>query len=94
MTASAAPRPGRIYAIADAEALAPRSLAEGAVAMAEAGIVTIQLRAKLVPDDLLFAEPRLDELHNDSPQRLQVASDVAFRAKAARARPPPSQFGH
>lgn len=56
MTAGAAPRPGRIYAIADAEALAPRSLAEGAAMMAEAGILTIQLRAKLVPDDLLFAE--------------------------------------
>ena len=56
MTTSAAPRPGRIYAIADAEALAPRGLAEGAVAMAEAGMVTIQLRAKLLPDDLLFAE--------------------------------------
>ena len=56
MTASAALRPGRIYAIADAEALAPRRLSEAAVAMAEAGILTIQLRAKRFPDDLFFAE--------------------------------------
>ena len=45
MTPGAALRPGRIYAIADAEALAPRGLAESAFIMAQAGILTIQLRA-------------------------------------------------
>jgi len=38
--------PPRLYVIADAGALAPRSLAEGAEAMAEAGVRWIQLRAK------------------------------------------------
>jgi thiamine-phosphate pyrophosphorylase len=48
--------PSAIYAIADAEALAPRSLAAGALAMAEAGIATIQLRAKRLDDRKLHAE--------------------------------------
>lgn len=56
MTPGAALRPGRIYAIADAEALAPRGLAESAFIMAQAGITTIQLRAKRLADDELFAE--------------------------------------
>ena len=56
MTRHATPRPGRIYAIADAEALAPRGLAESALVMAQSGITTIQLRAKRLADDLLFAE--------------------------------------
>ncbi|MEO7794691.1 MAG: thiamine phosphate synthase [Thermoanaerobaculia bacterium] len=56
MTQVAALRPGRIYAIADAEALAPRGLAESACIMAEAGIETIQLRAKLLEDSVFFAE--------------------------------------
>jgi len=56
MTIGEALRPGRIYAIADAEALAPRGLAEGAFAMAQAGIGTIQLRAKRLQDDVLYCE--------------------------------------
>jgi thiamine-phosphate pyrophosphorylase len=56
MKSGEALRPGRIYAIADAEALAPRGLAESAAAMAQAGIATIQLRAKRLDDDRLFAE--------------------------------------
>lgn len=56
MTPGAALRPGRIYAIADAEALAPRGLAESALIMAQSGITTIQLRAKRLDDELLFAE--------------------------------------
>lgn len=40
------PAPPRIYAIADAKALAPLSLSEGVGALAEAGIRWIQLRAK------------------------------------------------
>lgn len=56
MNAGAALRPGRIYAIADAEALAPRGLAEGALAMAQAGIMTIQLRAKRLSDDFFYVE--------------------------------------
>ena len=40
------PAPPRIYAIADAKALAPLSLSEGVAAMAEAGVRWIQLRAK------------------------------------------------
>jgi len=51
-----APKPSAIYAIADAEALAPRSLAEGALAIAGAGISTIQLRAKSLDDASLFRE--------------------------------------
>ena len=49
-------RPSAIYAIADAEALAPRSLAAGALAIAESGIGTIQLRAKAMSDRELYAE--------------------------------------
>ncbi len=45
------PAPPRIYAIADAKALAPLSLSEGVGALAEAGIRWIQLRAK--PSGLL-----------------------------------------
>jgi len=56
MIAGGAHRPGRIYAIADAEALAPRGLAESALSMAQAGITTIQLRAKRLQDDTLYAE--------------------------------------
>lgn len=56
MRAGGVLRPGRIYAIADAEALAPRGLAESALAMAEAGVMTIQLRAKRLQDDHLYAE--------------------------------------
>ena len=56
MTPGAALRPGRIYAIADAEALAPRGLAESAFIMAQSGIMTIQLRAKRLEDDVLLAE--------------------------------------
>lgn len=40
------PAPPRIYAIADAKALAPLPLAEGVGAIAEAGVRWIQLRAK------------------------------------------------
>jgi thiamine-phosphate pyrophosphorylase len=56
MTAGAALRPGRIYAIADAEALAPRGLAECADIMAQAGIETIQLRAKRLEDGQFLDE--------------------------------------
>ena len=56
MTSVAALRPGRIYAIADAEALAPRGLAESALTMAQSGITTIQLRAKRLEDGLFLAE--------------------------------------
>jgi thiamine-phosphate pyrophosphorylase len=51
-----APGPSAIYAIADADALAPISLAAGALAMAEAGIRTVQLRAKSLDDATLFRE--------------------------------------
>ncbi len=44
------PRPGPIYAIADAEALSPSALPQAAAAMAEAGIRWIQVRAKRLPD--------------------------------------------
>lgn len=40
------PAPPRIYAIADAKALAPLPLSEGVAAIAEAGVRWIQLRAK------------------------------------------------
>jgi thiamine-phosphate pyrophosphorylase len=43
------PAPPPLYAIADAAALAPRSLADGVAAMAAAGVGWIQLRAKRLP---------------------------------------------
>lgn len=49
------PRPGPIYAIADAETLAPAPVAEAVRAMAEAGISWIQLRAKKLSGEDLFA---------------------------------------
>ena len=56
MSRLAAPRPATVYAIADAEALGPRGLAEGAEAMAQAGVRTIQLRAKRLPDADFYRE--------------------------------------
>lgn len=56
MNRRGASTPSAIYAIADAEALAPRTLASGALAMAEAGIATIQLRAKTLDDATLFQQ--------------------------------------
>ncbi|MEZ5312177.1 MAG: thiamine phosphate synthase [Thermoanaerobaculia bacterium] len=56
MRPGAAPGPSSVYAIADAGALLPRRLAEGAEAMAQAGIRTIQLRAKSLDDGELFRE--------------------------------------
>lgn len=43
------PRPGRIYAIADAEALAATPLPVAVAAMADAGVRWIQVRAKRLP---------------------------------------------
>lgn len=51
-----AERPARIYAIADADALAPRTLAAGACEMAAAGIELIQLRGKQLADRSLVRE--------------------------------------
>ena len=56
MRGGTAPGPAAIYAIADAEALRPRGLAEGVEAIAQAGIRTIQLRAKRIADRDLFRE--------------------------------------
>ena len=77
MSSGAALRPGRIYAIADAEALAPRSLAESALIMAQAGIMTIQLRAKKLDDELLLAEAeRCLRLLEDWPGELWIDDRV------------------
>ena len=46
MSARPRPAPGPIYAIADADALAPLPVAGAVAAMAEAGVRTIQIRAK------------------------------------------------
>jgi thiamine-phosphate pyrophosphorylase len=46
MSARGRPEPGPIYAIADAEALAPRPVAGAVAEMAAAGVRTIQIRAK------------------------------------------------
>lgn len=46
MSARLRPTPGPIYAIADAEALAPRPVAGAVAEMASAGVRTIQVRAK------------------------------------------------
>ncbi len=51
-----APAPPPVYAIADAEALAPRRLAEAVTEMAAAGIRWIQLRAKRLPERALWDE--------------------------------------
>lgn len=56
MSRAAAPRPAAVYAIADAEALGARGLADGAEAMAQAGLKTIQLRAKRLPDAMFHRE--------------------------------------
>ena len=49
------PRPPRLYAIADADALGGAAGVEGAVAeMAEAGVRWIQVRAKSLADDQLY----------------------------------------
>jgi thiamine-phosphate pyrophosphorylase len=48
------PRPGRIYAIADAEALGPKPLPAAVAAMAEAGVEWIQVRAKRLADADLY----------------------------------------
>lgn len=56
MNGLGAPRPSTIYAIADADALAPRALADGAAAIADAGVLSIQLRAKRLDDAALQRE--------------------------------------
>lgn len=48
------PPPGPVYAIADAAALAPRSLPYAVAALAAAGIAWIQVRAKEMADEDLF----------------------------------------
>lgn len=50
------PEPPRIYALADAEALAPMPLSEGVVRFADAGVRWIQLRAKKLSDRALYRE--------------------------------------
>ncbi len=56
MNSAVRPRPSPIYAIADAEALAPRGLSAAVVEMAEAGLELIQLRAKRLADRDLYRE--------------------------------------
>ena len=46
----------QVYAIADADVLGPRPLAEAVREIADAGVRWVQLRAKAMPDDLLFGE--------------------------------------
>lgn len=48
--------PPRLYAIADAEALAPAELCDAVGVMAVAGIRWIQVRAKVMPDEELFQQ--------------------------------------
>jgi thiamine-phosphate pyrophosphorylase len=57
-------RPGRIYAIADAGRIAADRLPDAVAEMADAGIETIQLRAKSLPDDELWrmAERAIERL--------------------------------
>lgn len=50
------PAPPPLYAIADAGTLAPRRLADAVETMASAGVRWIQVRAKRLADDELFAE--------------------------------------
>jgi thiamine-phosphate pyrophosphorylase len=55
LSAAAAPRPGRLYGIADAGLLGAAATADAIVAMADAGLATIQLRAKRLDDRPLGA---------------------------------------
>lgn len=50
MSSAAAPRPGRLYGIADAGQLGAAATADAVAAMAEAGLATIQIRAKRLDD--------------------------------------------
>jgi thiamine-phosphate pyrophosphorylase len=50
------PAPPGLYALADADALAPRTLSETVRCLAEAGVRWVQIRAKNLPDRLLQAE--------------------------------------
>jgi len=64
------PDPPRIYALADAEALAPLTLSEGVERIAAAGVRWIQVRAKRLSDRDLYGEierclERLDQLEVD-----------------------------
>lgn len=52
---AARPRPATLYAIADVEMLGAPRTADAVAAMAEAGIGTVQLRAKRIPDGELAA---------------------------------------
>jgi thiamine-phosphate pyrophosphorylase len=54
VTGGVRPRPGRIYAIADAGRIPADALPAAVATMAEAGIATIQLRAKRLDDRALF----------------------------------------
>jgi thiamine-phosphate pyrophosphorylase len=61
---SEVPRPGRVYVLADAGRIPPDRLPEAAAEMAAAGIETLQLRAKSLPDEALWrlAEAVCDRL--------------------------------
>ena len=48
------PRPPRVYAIADADALGALPIAEAVAAMAEAGVGWIQVRAKRLPGERFY----------------------------------------
>ena len=50
------PRPPRVYAIADAQALGTTPISRAAALMAEAGIGWVQVRAKTMPDRSLYRE--------------------------------------
>ncbi len=50
------PQPPILYGIADADAVAPRSLADAVVAMADAGVRWIQIRAKSLSTRDLYLE--------------------------------------
>ena len=52
--------PPRLYAIADAEILAPVELADAVETMVAAGVSWIQVRAKVMADDELFRGVGLD----------------------------------
>lgn len=65
--------PPALYAIADAAALAPDSLAEAAERMAAAGVRWIQVRAKQLPDDELYQQmAAIGRRLEKSPVRLWV----------------------
>jgi len=81
MKVAAARRPGRLYGIADVGRLGPERLVDAVLTMVDAGLTTVQVRAKTLPDvDLEHRCRRLRELVSAP----EVGLWIDDRADAAR----------